>query len=499
MADGRRLVRNFLSLSVAQALGFAFGLGTTVLLARALGPENFGILGFGQAFVAFAGIAIVLGTDTYGAREIARDAGRAGPLISEILGFRFAVAAVAIPGIIAIAAALGVAGQSLAVLSIQAVGLLAAVVTVDFAFQGIQRMEPIGVRQAGAAGLVFLGALAFVGDPDDVYVAALLPFIAVSVTSLWLIRRFHRKVAPIGVRLDPTAWRGWLGVVVPIGLGGLSVAVFQQIDIVMLGFFVPEDEIGRYVALARLYVLVIAVANLLAAVFAPVLAPLAGASRQERQEIYTPFVTYLLVLAAPAGAAFAVFPHDTIVLFFGDEYASASGVLAIVMASALLFTLTIPTSVALVAWDDQLYHTKALGISAAVNIVLNAALIPGYGILGAAAATLLSVAVLLAAELHRLARRHGAGAFAQTGTAAILLAVVFGVSYLLRSMTLPPDAPAAVVVAVFGIGAAVVYVGAAAAIGLVDVRRAARLLTPERRPADVEGRGAAKREDENRT
>ncbi len=490
MADGRRLVRNFLSLSVAQALGFVFGLGTTVLLARMLGPETFGVLGFGHAFVAFAGIAIVLGTDVYGAREIARDRSSAGPLISEILGFRFAVAAASIPALIAVAAALGVAGQSLHVLSLQAVGLLAAVVTVDFAFQGIQRMEPIAVRQSVASALVFLGVLLFVRDPGDVYVAALLPFVAISVTSLWLIRRFHRHVAPLAVRFSPSAWRRWIGVAVPIGLGGLSVTVFQQIDIVMLGFFVPEGETGRYVALSRLYILVIAVANLLAAVFAPVLSPLAGADVEKREAVYEPFVTYLLVLGAPAGATFAVFPHHTITLFFGAEYASASDVLAIVMASALLFTLTIATSVALVAWDDQLYHTKALGAAAVVNIVLNAVLIPEFGLTGAAIATLFSVAVLLAAELRRLARRHGAGAFAQTGTASLLLVAVFGLSYLLSALALPSDVPPAVVVIGFGGGATAVYVGAASAIGLIDLRRVMRLIVPERRrPGDDDAAG----------
>lgn len=489
MTDGRRLVRNFVSLSVAQALGFAFGLGTAILLARTLGPETFGILGFGQAFVAFAGIAIVLGTDVYGAREIARDGSRAGPLISEILGFRFTVAAVSIPALIAAASLLGVSGQSLVVLSLQAVGLLGAVVTIDFAFQGIQRMEPVAVRQSVAAALVFFGVLSLVREPGDVYVAALLPFVAISVTSIWLIRRFHRDVAPLSVRFAPAAWRRWIGIVVPIGLGGLSITIFQQIDIVMLGFLVAEEETGRYVAMSRLYILVIAVANLLAAVFAPVLSPLAEAATERRDAVYRPFVTYLLVLGAPAGAVFAAFPHDAMTLIFGVEYASASDVLAIIMASALLFTLTVATSVALVAWDDQLYHTKALGVSAAVNVVLNAVLIPGFGLKGAAVATLASVAVLLVAELHRLARRHGTGAFAQTGTAAILLVTVFGLAYLLRNLALPPDGSAALAVIGFGGGATAVYICGAWALGLIDLRYAVRLIAPEGKSTG--GKGAA--------
>ncbi len=476
MSDGRVIVRNFVSLSAGQAIGFAFGLATTILLARTLGPETFGILGFGQALVAFAGIAIVLGTDTYGAREIARNFGRAGTLIGEILGFRTVVAAVAIPAVIGIAALLGASGTRLEVLTIQAVGLVATVMTIDFAFQGIQRMGPIAVRQSVASGLVFAGASLLVAGPGDVRIAAILPFAAVGLTSIWLLFRFQRTIAPIRVRFSPGVWRGWIGVVLPIGLGGLSVTVFQQVDIAMLGFLVPEAEVGRYVALVRLYIIVTTVGNLLAAVYAPVLAPLAGSDAEARRAAYRPFAGAVLVMGGPAAAAMTAFPNDVVALFFGAAYAVDPAVVVIVMLSALLFVAVSATSVALVAWDDQLFHSKALGGSAVLNVALNAALIPAFGLRGAAIATLISAAALLAAETVRLVRAHGVGEIARPAKTAILLAVVFGAAYYLRQVLLPPGAVPALVVGAFGGGGVAVFFAAAAAARLIDIRRLASLL-----------------------
>jgi O-antigen/teichoic acid export membrane protein len=476
MSDGRVIVRNFLSLSAGQAIGFAFGLATTILLARTLGPETFGILGFGQALVAFAGIVVVLGTDTYGAREIARNAGRAGTLIGDILGFRTVLAAVAIPAVICVAALLGVSGMRLQVLTIQAVGLVATVMAVDFAFQGIQRMGPIAVRQSVASGLVFVGAALLVAGPGDVRIAAMLPLAAVAATSIWLLFLFQRTTAPIRVRFSPGVWRGWLGVVLPIGLGGLSVAIFQQVDIAMLGFLVPEAEVGRYVALVRLYVIVTTVGNLLAAVYAPVLAPLAGSDANARLAAYRPFAGAVLVMGGPAAAAMAAFPTDVVALFFGAAYAVDPGVVVIVMMSALLFVAISATSVALVAWDDQLFHSKALGVSAALNVALNAFLIPPFGLRGAAIATLLSAAALLAAEVVRLARTHGVGEVARPVKTLILLAVVFGAAYYLRQLLLPSGAAPALVVGAFGGGGVAAFFAAAAAAQLIDAGRLAALL-----------------------
>ena len=61
-----RVLRNASLLGVAQAISMATGFVSTAWLARMLGPEAYGILGFGTAFVSYFALSVVFGTDLYG-------------------------------------------------------------------------------------------------------------------------------------------------------------------------------------------------------------------------------------------------------------------------------------------------------------------------------------------------------------------------------------------------------------------------------------------------
>ena len=94
--SGRLVARNFLYLFSAQVVARLAGLASMAWLARGLGPQAFGILGFGTAMIAFFGHLAVLGSETYGAREIARRPEGAARLVSGIAGLRVVTAAVAV-------------------------------------------------------------------------------------------------------------------------------------------------------------------------------------------------------------------------------------------------------------------------------------------------------------------------------------------------------------------------------------------------------------------
>ena len=320
MTDVSRVAPNFLFLTGAQAVGFLCGLGTTVLLARALGPEGYGVLGFGQAFVGFAVLAVVMGTDSFGAREISRNRVGAGRLVSEIVGVRLLLAGVAFPVTVAAAYSVGLPDRTANVIALQAFGILAAVVSLDFVCQGLQRMGLIAVRQSAAALLVFTGAALLVGGPEDVYVAALLPAVAIAGTSFWLLLRLRSLLGGVGVSVSAAAGRRIMTVAVPIGLGGLSIGVFQYTDILMLSFHVPDAEVGRYVAMGRLYIIVVTAGNLLAAAFAPVLSQMGGDGTAEKRRRFRQFILAVLLFGGPPAATIAVFPDAALHVLFGPGF-----------------------------------------------------------------------------------------------------------------------------------------------------------------------------------
>ena len=473
MTDLRRIASNFAFLTAAQGVAFLCGLGTTILLARGLGPESYGLLGFGQAFVGFGALFVVLGTDTYGSRQIARAGVPQPRLVANIVGYRIVAAAVVLPSLLAIAWWSGVSGPAFRVIAIQALGVVAVIVSLDFVFQGLQRMGAIALRQAAASSLVLAGAALLVAAPEDVLVAAALPVAATVVTSIWLLDRLRRIQGGLFVAFDRAAWRTMLAVSVPIGLGGMGVAVYQYVDILMLGYLVPGDDVGRYVAMGRLYIVIVTAGNLLAAAFAPALSRMVAADAPERALLFRRFLGAVLVVGAPAAAAFAALPSATLGLFFGEAYREAATVFAIVMAGALAFLVTSATSTVLVAWDDERFHVKALAATGALNAGLNAVLIPATGMAGAALATLVCAVFLAATELWRISRRHGAsglGVLAHGfGLVALLVAAAIAGERIASAAGFVPHP--ALVLPIFGGFGLAVFAAAAAATGFVRPRR----------------------------
>lgn len=469
MIDSGRIASNFLSLTFAQVVAFACGLGTTILLARGLGPASYGLLGFGQAFIGFATLAVVNGTDTFGARTIARTGNVPPSLVSHILGLRLALAAAVVPAVLAIAYGIGLPGRTANVIAIQALGAAVAVISVDFVFQGIQRMGLIAIRQSAASVLVLAGTALLVSAPDDVYVAAVLPVVALAATSVWMASRLTRLGAGIRPRFDRAAWRGILAVSIPIGLGGFSVAVFQYTDVLMLGFVRPEEEVGRYVAMGRLYIIIVTAGNLLSAVFAPVLARVHDDPSADRSGIFRRFLLSILAFGGPASAGVAALPGHAMDFLFGADYRADGPVLVIVMLAAFAFLVSVATSTALVAWNDERFHVKALAASAVVNIALNFALIPAFGLAGAAFATFAAVVLLAGAEAYRLSRRHGVAVSGDVLRCTALIALPFGGAALASELAAGTAVAAhpGVALAVFGGAAFAIFATAATASGIV--------------------------------
>ena len=228
-----RVLRNASLLGVAQAVSIATGFVSTAWLARMLGPDAYGILSFGTAFVSYFALAVVFGTDLYGTREIASSPEKMPALLSRILGYRLIL--LLLVGVIYIGVISGIdrPRDVIIVMFIQILGLLSAAMTVDFLFQGVQRMGRSRLLRRRRARRDDCGAdcgagsrrcVRRRGDPVSVLIGAVLLGVYAIDAS--------RPCAFLSAR----GIEGCIGGHAPILLAGLMSLVFLNVDVVMLGF-----------------------------------------------------------------------------------------------------------------------------------------------------------------------------------------------------------------------------------------------------------------------
>ena len=143
---------------------------------------------------------------------------------------------------------------------------------------------------------------------------------------------------------------------------------------------------------------------------APLVAGLHAAGETARlQRVVTESARIVLLWSLPVALLMIFFGRWMLSTLFSDEFAPGATALAILSAAQLLNAGMGSVGLLLTMSGHERDTARGVTTAAAVNLVLNALLIPGGGIEGAAAATALSLVVwnvLLALWVHRRLGLH---------------------------------------------------------------------------------------------
>jgi PST family polysaccharide transporter len=430
----QKIIANTGWLFVDKFVSLVAGLLVGALVARYLGPAQYGIYNYAVAFVAlFAPLVEV------GLRDIIiRDVLRATEDKDEILGTGFGLQLAG--GLLALVLAIGIGQITRPEDSLTR--WLIAILAARFAFQAlsyspdywfqsqVQSKYTVWARNIALVlvavlkiGLVVSGAplIAFAWAALCevlVFTVALLAFHRLSgeILSVW------RASFPRAKRLLKNSW--------PLLVSAFAITVYMKIGQVMLRNMVDEQALGLYAVAARLSELWYFIPVAIASSFYPVIVRSRdnhnGAVYRKRIQLFYDImagISYAIVVPLVLLAPILV---ETL---FGSDYSEAGPILR-VQAWALLFvSLGVARGRWLMAEDMVRFSMLATILGALTNVALNFVLIPRYGGLGVAWATTISQAV--SAYLSSLLSRRLWPVFSQLSLSLLL---PFRLSSLKRSL-----------------------------------------------------------------
>jgi O-antigen/teichoic acid export membrane protein len=400
---GRRILANILALGGAQLVTMATGVITAIVLARALGPAVYGVLGFGVAVLSYFGLLVNMGMDVHGVREIAKRPAEGRRLVHMILSTRLAFAIVLFGVLVLAIPHFGRTPEIRDVLIIQGVGLFAVALTVDFFYQAEQRMGVAALRQGAAAVAGAIAVVLLIYGPDDLRLAAAVPVAVHIASAVVLLGYFWATRRGGGGAVGEIGRLQFVRRAAPVALMGVLMTIYINMDIIILGYMVPEAEVGFYVAASRVVMIAVVLPNLIHSAFLPALSQAHGDAEAAAAAARNHACAVGFFGGAVGGAGMLLSPAIIQVLF-GPNYAGAEGALTILMAHVMAFHLTAAYGTPLLAWQCDKPYTVILGVGALVNVALNFALIPRFGIVGAAAATV-ATQVLIWIALMALAKK----------------------------------------------------------------------------------------------
>lgn len=391
MAQSKSLLNNFLYHFARTLAGFLFPLVTFTYSARILGVDGVGQLNFSRAIISYFVMIAMLGMNHYGTREAAKrrdDRDSLSRFVHEMLFINGITTAIAYLLFFVTIAAVPKFRTYETLLLMCSLSILLQGTSLEWLYQAQEEYRYITVCsvlfQLTGLAAMFL----FVKDATDVvpYAATTL----VASTGTYVVNLIHaRKYVglhwyghyEIRKHLRPLLW---------LFAMAMSTEVYTALDSTMLGFLQGDTAVGKYAAAVKVNKMVISLLITIGTVVTPRLSYYVGNGEGAKmRELSRRVYNYVFMLSVPAAVGLFMLSDDIILMFSGNEFASAGLTMRLLTPIVVFIPFSMVTNqqtLIPIGKEKMVFISTMMG--AITNFSCNLLLIPRFAENGAAAATL---------------------------------------------------------------------------------------------------------------
>lgn len=375
-----------------QVLRILAGLFVGIYVARYLGPEQFGVYSYAAAFVALFGAIAKLGLDGIVVRDLVnhpdkRDIYLGTAFWLKLIGALLTLATLAI----VVQFTSNDATTNLYIFIIASGLFFQSFEVVDSYFQFKVLSKYVSIAKLIQLALSSVLKLYFIFIQADLFWFVLVSLIdQISLAFSLAFAYWRQKIGSFFGRFSVGTAKAMLRNSWPLILSGIAVMLYMRIDQIMIKEMLGEREVGLYSAAVRLseawyFVPVIITTSLFPAIVN---------ARKTDQELYNKrlqrLYSVMVWMAITIALPMTFLSNWVVELLYGVAYREAGPVLMIHIWAGVFVALGATSSSWLINENLQqiaLYRTLSGAIT---NVVLNLILIPNYGMVGAAIATVIS-------------------------------------------------------------------------------------------------------------
>jgi O-antigen/teichoic acid export membrane protein len=268
--------------------------------------------------------------------------------------------------------------------------------------KGFKRMDYAAFSENVVMSLVRVILLAVLTMSGlDVTAAVIVFGISDVAASIALVILVNREI-PLGGLVRPGARREYREVfafALPLWLSGLLLQLRKNMETLVLGALSVAANVGLFSIVARINLIAHVIYRAIVAAVKPALAELGSqGEREELTALYRTSTRWTYMCTIPFFLVMVLYPRPLLAVFGAAFTAGAAAM--VVLAVAELVNAVTGTSGSIV---DMTGHTRVKLANSVAWLVLllagNVALIPRWGVLGAAVASLLATAVINVARV----------------------------------------------------------------------------------------------------
>lgn len=434
-----RIARNYFYNAAYQLLILITPIVTAPYLARVLGADNLGI----YSYVNSSGNIIItlslIGIYTYGNRQTAYvrdDKGRLTATFWEIMISRVG---------------LGIIGTSIyliyAFLNSAQMGyfliyypyILAQFLDCSWIYVGLEDMKPTVMKNFAMKLINVAGIFLLVKSRNDLWIYVLLLAVTALLANLSIYTQLDKYIGRpnADLRMIPHHIRGSFALFLP----EVAALFYLQVDKVMLKWLTgTSNQVAFYDQAEKIVTIPLSLITVISSVVMPRLAYEFKRDNKEKiQNLLLQAGRYALCMALPMMVGIFCVAEKFIPWYLGDEFQSSAIAIMILSPIVVLNSLVgISGKQYFTATNQTKIILKAYTVAAIMNVIVNAILIPRFGYIGAAIATVLSSLCSVITQFYTLKKQVQIRALWKFGikylTGAIIMGIaIYCISYRMKS------------------------------------------------------------------
>lgn len=408
------IAKNVTALGIAQVFSMGFGLVLITFVARFVGEEDFGKLGFAQSFTVMLVVFADLGLSQVTIRELARQKELTSKYLGNICLIKLILSLGTFSLMALIINLMHYPHDTVLVVYLIGIssilGSLGAVLRAIF--RAFERMEFEAFISIGIV-LITTGvgiAVLFAGH-GLIGIALVYLFVGILdlfVTAIVVVRKFAKPKFEV----DFAFWKQTILMALPFSVTAIVGLIYFQIDMVMLSVMKGDAATGWYKAATTLVYSMLFIPDILSFAIFPVMSRFHISSRDALKTLVKKSVKYVFILGLPIAVGMMLLADRIIPLLYGEDFYYSINALQILSLFLPLRYVNRVMAYTLASINKQPLAAGVTITTALVNVMLNLFLIPKYSLMGAAMATVITEVIgfiirysILTLHFHRLELR----------------------------------------------------------------------------------------------
>ncbi len=396
MGTARTIFANSSYLAIAEIISRILQFVIMLVAARVLSKADFGTFNFALSLSFIAVILADVGINQYLIREIARQKELAKRYISNAISVKIALSLVTFLVFYGILTILGASKQTIMVSSIIWLFSILSSFTELFysVFRAYEKMHNDAFIKITRMTFLSISTL-YVLLKGHGIVYFCLSFVATEIVIVLLAGIMARKrFVRFSIEFNGVFIRALIKKSLPFGLAFIFGSIYFYIGTILLAHIKGQEQAAIFSAAYMIALALLFIPTVYINAIYPVLSRFFNAKDGKLKVLYEKSFKYLLAIGVPISVLLFIFADEIITLLYGSKYQESVIVLKIIALYLFIKFVNFLLGIVLSSTDEQKKRMYSQAGTALANVLLNLLLIPTWGFVGAAYATLITEIIL---------------------------------------------------------------------------------------------------------